>query len=247
MVEYIFGIHPVEELLASPDRAIEEVWIQKGAKNPKIRRIAETANRLSLKLRYEERGRLDRLLSGGRHQGVVVRCSEKAIFSLDDLLLIPDRNGEDPFFLLLDRVEDPGNLGAVARTAVAVGVHGLILPKKGTAPLSGVAFKRSAGTLERLPVARVTNLVRTIEVLKKRGVWVIGTGAAARECYSDVDLAGPVALVIGGERGVRRLVLDACDRVVSIPMEPGVESLNLSVAAGLMLYEVRRNRRGKTP
>ncbi len=245
MAEYIFGIHPVEELLASPDRAIEEVWIQKGTKNPKIRRIVETAKHLSLKLHYEERSRLDRLLPEGRHQGVVVRCSEKAILSLDELLKIPDRKGEDPFFLLLDRVEDPGNLGAVARTAVAAGVHGLILPKKGAAPLSGVALKRSAGALERLPVARVTNVVRTIEILKKKGVWVIGTGASGRECYSDIDLGGPVALVIGGERGVRRLVLDSCDRVVSIPMEPGVESLNLSVAAGLMLYEVRRNRQEK--
>lgn len=242
MAEYIFGIHPVEELLASPDRAIEEIWIQKGVKSLKVRRIEERAKRLSLKLHYEERRCLDRLLSGGRHQGVVVRCSEKATLSLDDLLDIPDRKGEAPFFLLLDRVEDPGNLGAVARTAVAAGVHGLILPKKGSAPLSGVAFKRSAGALERLPVARVTNLVRTIEILKKQGVWVIGTGASGRECYRDVDLAGPVALVVGGEQGARRLVLDACDRVVSIPMEAGVESLNLSVAAGLMLYEVRRNR-----
>jgi len=176
---------------------------------------------------------------------VIARCAEKRTLALEKLLDLPAGKGEDPFFLILDRVEDPGNLGAVARTAVAAGVHGLILPKKGAAPLSGTAFKRSAGALERLPVARVTNLVRTIGILKKEGLWVIGTGAGGEESFRDVDLSGPVALVIGGERGVRRLVLDACDRVVSIPMEPGVESLNLSVAAGLMLYEVRRNRKEK--
>jgi len=225
-----------------PDRAIEEVWIRKGSRNPKIRRIGEEARRRSLKLHYEERTRLDRLVPGGIHQGVIARCGEKTTLPLEDLLALPARKGEDPFFLILDSVEDPGNLGAVARTAVAAGVHGLIVPKKGAAPLGGVAFKRSAGALERLAVTRVTNLVRTIEVLKKQGVWVIGTGAAGQECYRDVDLSGPVALVVGGERGVRRLVLDVCDRVVSIPMEAGVESLNLSVAAGLMLYEVCRNR-----
>jgi len=245
MTEYIFGIHPVEELLLSPDRSIEEIWIRKGSKNPKIRQIRERAKDLSLKLHYEERSRLDHLIPGGRHQGVIARCGEKATLSLEELLELPARSGEDPFFLILDRVEDPGNLGAVARTSLAAGVHGLILPKKGAAPLSGTAFKRSAGALERLPVARVTNVVRTIKILKKQGVWVIGTGAGGREIYSDVDLSGPVALVIGGERGVRRLVLDACDRIVAIPMESGVESLNLSVAAGLMLYEVRRNRQEK--
>ncbi len=242
MSEYVYGIHPVEEILAGRVRPIERIWIQKGAQGSRIRNIVEAARCSSVDLRFEERRRMDRMVPGGRHQGVIVQCGRKETLSLDALLERRAPQDEDPFFLILDRVEDPGNLGAVIRTAAAAGVHGLILPSRKAAPLSGVVSKRSAGALDRLPVCRVTNLVRAMEALKARGVWIIGASAGASQRYTDVDLKGPVALLIGGERGIRRLVREACDAVVSIPMQGATESLNLSVAAALLLYEVRRSR-----
>ncbi len=243
MSEYLYGIHPVEELLCSQKRPIMQVWIQQGAKNSRLKKIIKEAKKRSVSLCFEERSRMDRLVQGARHQGVVVLCAEKTTIPLNELLQIPAKFGEDPFFLILDHVEDPGNLGAVIRTAAAAGVHGLILPSRGTAPLGAAAFKRSAGALERIPVARVTNLVRAVQELKENGIWVVGGRADAGERYTDVDLSGPVALVIGGERGIRRLVGENCDLMVSIPMREGSESLNLSVAAALMIYEVFRQRK----
>jgi 23S rRNA (guanosine2251-2'-O)-methyltransferase len=243
MAEYIYGIHPVEELLASKNRAIGKIWIQKGLKSRRIQQIVATAKKSSLEICFEEKKAMDHLIHGAGHQGVVARCVGKTTLSLDDLLEIPSRSGEDPFFIILDQVEDPGNLGAVIRTAAAAGVHGVILPHRGSAPLGGVAYKRSAGALDRVPVARVTNLVRCIEALKERGVWVFGAHSSGGTDYTDQDLSGPVALVVGGEKGLRRLVAETCDAMVSIPMKDGSESLNLSVAAALLIYEVLRQRK----
>ncbi len=247
MPEYVYGIHPVEEILTGRTRPIERIWIQKGIQGSRIRKIIEEARRASVDLRFEERRRMDRMVPDGRHQGVIVQCGRKATLSLDALLARKAPRPEDPFFLILDRVEDPGNLGAVIRTAAAAGVHGLILPSRETAPLSPVVFKRSAGALDRLPVCKVGNLVRALETLKARGLWIVGASADAPQRYTDVDLKGPVALLIGGERGIRRLVREACDVMVSIPMAGALESLNLSVAAGLLLYEVRRSRSRAKP
>ncbi len=243
MSDYVYGIHPVEELLCSQQRPIRQVWVQKGAKNSRLKIIINEAKKKSINLRFEERSRMDRLVQGALHQGVVALCAEKATITLNQLLEIPAEFKEDPFFLILDHVEDPGNLGAVIRTAAAAGVHGLILPDRRTAPLGATVFKRSAGALERVPVVRVTNLVRAIEVLKEKGIWVVGASADAGKHYTDADLSGPVALVIGGERGIRRLVGEKCDLRVSIPMREGSESLNLSVAASLMIYEIMRQRK----
>ncbi|OIP64152.1 MAG: 23S rRNA (guanosine(2251)-2'-O)-methyltransferase RlmB [Nitrospirae bacterium CG_4_9_14_3_um_filter_53_35] len=245
MSDYIYGIHPVEEVLCSRGRSVERIWIQRGAKNPRLQKIIHAAKKNQIELCFEEKSRMDERVQAGHHQGVVALCSKKDTYSLNDLLNIPLREGEDPFFLILDHVEDPGNLGAVIRSAAAAGVHGVIVQNRGTAPLGAVAFKRSAGALEKVPVARVTNLVRAMESLKNKGIWMIGACAQSRECYMDMDFSGPIALVIGGERGLRRLVEETCDRMVSIPMKGGAESLNLSVAASLLLYEVVRKRRGK--
>jgi 23S rRNA (guanosine2251-2'-O)-methyltransferase len=242
MPAYIYGIHPVEELLAHGLESIERLWVQKGARSQRIQRIVQRARKNSVDLRFEDRSRMDRMVRGEPHQGVIARCGEKKTCSLESLMQIPADTGEDPFFLILDRVEDPGNLGAVVRTAAAAGVHGIILPRRGAAPLGATAFKRSSGALARLPVARVTNLVRAIKLLKDNGIWVVGASAAAGEVYTEADLSGPVALVVGGESGVRRLVEESCDLMVSIPMKKENESLNLSVAAALLIYEVVRNR-----
>jgi 23S rRNA (guanosine2251-2'-O)-methyltransferase len=243
MPEYVYGIHPVEELFCSRKRPVRKVWIQKGAKNLRLKKIIGEARKRSINLCFEERSRMDRLVEGALHQGVVVLCAEKTTITLNQLLEIPAKCNEDPFFLILDHVEDPGNLGAVMRTAAAAGVHGLILPNRRTAPLGATVFKRSAGALERVPVVRVTNLARAVEELKEKGIWVVGAGADAGEHYTDVDISGPVALVIGGESGIRRLVGEKCDLMVSIPMKEGSESLNLSVAAALIMYEVMRQRK----
>jgi 23S rRNA (guanosine2251-2'-O)-methyltransferase len=243
MADYIYGVHPVEELLTLKTRSIQRIWVLKGSRNPTILKIVETARGNALPVLFEERKGMDRRVNGANHQGVIALCGEMTTRSLEDLLDLSGRTGEDPFFVILDRVEDPGNLGAVIRTAFAAGVHGLILPKRGTAPLGGAAFKRSSGTLDRIPIARVSNLVRAIQDLKSRGIWVIGAQSQANDSYTEIDLSGPVALVIGGEKGVRRLVEEACDRTVSIPMQEGAESLNLSVAAALMIYEVLRQRK----
>ncbi len=242
MSEYVYGIHPVEEILAGGARPIARMWIQKGAQGSRLRKLIAAARSASVDLRFEERRRMDRMVPGGRHQGVIVQCGRKETLSLDALLEKDVPQAEDPFFLILDRVADPGNLGAVIRTAAAAGVHGLILPNRETAPLNDVVSKRSAGALDRLPIARVGNLVKALETLKARGIWIVGASADAPQRYTDVDLRGPVALLIGGERGIRRLVREACDRMVSIPMQGTLESLNLSVAAGLLLYEIRRSR-----
>ncbi len=242
MSEYVFGIHPVEELLTVQDRRIVRIWIQRGAGNARLQQIIQTARSRCLEIRFEGRTRMDRLIGGGRHQGVIVLCEAKTILPFNTFLKIPEGLGEDPFFLILDRVEDPRNLGAVIRTAYAAGVHGVILPGRGTAPLTGTVYKCSAGALERIAVTQVNNLVRTIRLLKERGIWVVGADAGARDRYMDVDFSGPVALVVGGEQGIRRLVRKNCDRMVSIPMK-GAESLNLSVAAAILLYEVVRRRR----
>ena len=239
---YIYGIHPVEELMALGPSQVQRIWVAKGVNNPRVQALVDQARRAKLDLRFEERSRMDRMSRGERHQGVIALAQRKEISTLEALLSLPAGTGEDPFFLILDQVEDPGNLGAVARTAAAAGVHGLILPRHGAAPLSATAFKRSAGALSRMPVAQVSNLVQAINLLKKRGIWVIGADAQTPARYTEADLRGPIALVIGGEKGVRRLVAESCDLMVSIPMKAESESLNLSVAAGLLLYEVVRKR-----
>lgn len=243
MSEYVYGIHPLEDLFASQGRSIERVWVQRGTRNPSLLKIVQKARKESIEICFEERKYMDRLVHGVRHQGVIALCGKKATLLLEDLLEIPGKNGEPPLFLVLDCVQDQGNLGAVIRTAAAAGVHGMILPKRGTAPLGPVAFKRSAGALERVPVALVTNLVRVLEALKKRGIWIIGASSGAGTAYTSPDLSGPTALVIGGENGIRRLVREHCDLMVSIPMAEGSESLNLSAAAALLIYEVLRDRK----
>ncbi|MEK6777891.1 MAG: 23S rRNA (guanosine(2251)-2'-O)-methyltransferase RlmB [bacterium] len=246
MSDFIYGIHPVEEALGLQAGAVERIWIQRGSRNPRVQKIIQAARKNAVELSFEEKKRMDELAQGARHQGAIALCGKKAVYSLEDLMDIPSRRGEAPFFLVLDQVEDPGNLGAVIRSAVATGVQGVILPERGTAPLGAVAFKRSAGVLDKVPVVRVTNLVRAMESLKNKGIWMVGAATQAGESYMDADFSGPIALVIGGERGLRRLVQKTCDRMVSIPMKEGAESLNLSVAAALLLYEVVRKRR-KTP
>ena len=237
----ICGVNPVIEALAAGTRHFDRLLIVKGLRGRRLAEAIRRATQLGIPLRFEMRETLDRMAGGVPHQGVIAIVSEKPVLSLEALLA----DVHDPALLVvLDCVEDPRNLGAVLRTAEAAGADGVLLPERHSAGLSETVARASAGALEHVRVARVGNLVQALEQLKQRGVWVIGFDAAGTERWDAVDLARPVALVLGGEgRGMRRLVREHCDHLVAIPHFGQVSSLNVSVAAGVALYEAVRQRK----
>ncbi len=237
----ICGVNPVLEALAAGTRHFDRLLIVKGLRGRRLAEAIRRATQLGIPLRFEMRETLDRLAGGVPHQGIIAVVSEKPVLSLEALLAAV----HDPALLVvLDGVEDPRNLGAILRTAEAAGADGVLLPERHSAGLSETVARASAGALEHVRVARVGNLAQALEQLKQRGVWVIGFDAAGTERWDAVDLARPVALVLGGEgRGMRRLVREHCDHLVSIPHFGHVDSLNVSVAAGVALYEAVRQRK----
>jgi 23S rRNA (guanosine2251-2'-O)-methyltransferase len=237
----ICGINPVLEALAAGTRHFDRLLIVKGLRSRRLADAIRRATHLGIPLRFEMRETLDRMAGGVPHQGIIAVVSEKPVLSLESLL---DAAHPPALVVVLDGVEDPRNLGAILRTAEAAGADGVVLPERHSAGLSETVARASAGALEHVPVARVGNLVQALEELKARGVWVVGLDAAGTERWDAVDLARPVALVLGGEgRGIRRLVREHCDHLVSIPHFGHVASLNVSVAAGIALYEAVRQRR----
>ena len=237
----ICGINPVFEALAAGTRHFDRLLIVKGLRSRKLSDAIRRATQLGIPLRFEMRETLDRMAGGVPHQGIIAVVSEKPVLSLESLL----ETARDPaLVVVLDGVEDPRNLGAILRTAEAAGADGVLLPERHSAGLSETVARASAGALEHVQVARVGNLVQALEALKARGIWVVGFDAAGTERWDAVDLARPVALVLGGEgRGIRRLVREHCDHLVSIPHFGHIGSLNVSVAAGIALYEAVRQRR----
>jgi 23S rRNA (guanosine2251-2'-O)-methyltransferase len=237
----ICGINPVFEALAAGTRHFDRLLIVKGLRSRKLSDAIRRATHLGIPLRFEMRETLDRLAGGVPHQGIIAVVSEKPVLSLESLL----ETARDPaLVVVLDGVEDPRNLGAILRTAEAAGADGVLLPERHSAGLSETVGRASAGALEHVQVARVGNLVQALEALKARGIWVVGYDAAGTERWDAVDLNRPVALVLGGEgRGIRRLVREHCDHLVSIPHFGHIGSLNVSVAAGIALYEAVRQRR----
>ena len=237
----ICGINPVIEALAAGTRHFDRLLIVKGLRSRRLSDAIRRATHLGIPLRFEMRETLDRMAGGVPHQGIIAVVSEKPVLSLESLL---DSAHQPALVVVLDGVEDPRNLGAILRTAEAAGAGGVVLPERHSAGLSETVARASAGALEHVPVARVGNLVQALEELKARGVWVVGLDAAGHERWDAVDLARPVALVLGGEgRGIRRLGREHCDHLVSIPHFGHVASLNVSVAAGIALYEAVRQRR----
>jgi len=237
----ICGINPVLEALAAGTRHFDRLLVVKGLRSRRLSEAIRRATRLGIPLRFEMRETLDRMSAGVPHQGVIAVVSEKPVLSLESLL---DAAHQPALVVVLDGVEDPRNLGAVLRTAEAAGADGVLLPERHSAGLSETVARASAGALEHVRVARVGNLVQALEALKARGIWVVGFDAAGQERWDAVDLERPVALVLGGEgRGIRRLVREHCDHLVSIPQFGHVGSLNVSVAAGIALYEAVRQRR----
>ena len=238
------GRNAVLEVLKS-GRDIEKIIVQKGNVEGTIRRIAGMARERGIVVQEAARQKLDEMSQTKNHQGVIAIVSEHEYAEVDDILRSAAEKGEKPFIIILDNITDPHNLGAVIRTAECAGAHGVIIPKRRSVGLTAVVGKTSAGALEYMPVARVTNIARTIEELKKQGVWVACADMDGEDYY-DASLDGAIALVIGSEgEGVSRLVKEKCDFTVSIPMYGKISSLNASVSGALLMYEVVRQRNYK--
>lgn len=214
-----------------------------GCQDGPVRTIIREAKKHDTLLQFVAKERLDQMSETGRHQGVIAYAAAYEYAEVDDILKIAEEKGEPPFLFLLDGIEDPHNLGAIIRTANLAGAHGVIIPKRRAVGLTATVAKTSAGALNYTPVAKVTNLAKTIDELKQKGIWFVCADMNGTPMY-DLDLKGPIGLVIGSEgEGVSRLVRESCDFIASIPMKGDIDSLNASVAAGVMAYEIVRQRR----
>ncbi len=225
-------------------KTIDRVFILSGSQDGPIRTIADKARKMNTIITYVNKERLDQMSQTGKHQGVIVYAAAYEYAEVEDIFASAREKEEEPFILLLDSIEDPHNLGAIIRTAHQAGVHGIIIPKRRAVGLTATVAKTSAGAINYLPVAKVTNLSVTIEELKKEGMWFVCSDMDGEMMY-DLDLKGPIGLVIGSEgEGVGRLIKEKCDFRAKIPMFGLVDSLNASVAAGILSYEVVRQRLG---
>jgi 23S rRNA (guanosine2251-2'-O)-methyltransferase len=243
-MDLICGINPVLEALGAESRHFDRLMVVKGLRNRRVAEAIAKATQLGVPLRFESRETLDRLSGGVTHQGLIAVVSPKPVTRLEELL---DAARDPALLLLLDGVVDPRNLGALVRCADAAGADGVVVPERRSAGLSEVVSRASAGALEHVSVARVGNLSQSIAEMQRRGIWVVALDAVGGDRWDAVDYARPIAVVAGGEgRGVRRLVRERCDQVVSLPLFGHVSSLNVSVATGVLLYEVIRQR-GKVP
>lgn len=225
-------------------KPIDKLFILEGCQDGPIMTIKREAKKQDTVVKYVTRERLDQMSETGRHQGVIAYAGAYEYAEVEDILKNAEEKGEEPFIFLLDNIEDPHNLGAIIRTANLVGAHGVIIPKNRAAGLTAAVARTSAGALNYTPVARVTNLAKTIEDLKKKGLWFVCADMEGTVMY-ELNLRGPIGLVIGSEgEGVGRLVKEKCDMVASIPMRGNIDSLNASVAAGVLAYEILRQRLG---
>lgn len=239
--DYIMGKNPVIEALKS-ERDINKILIAEGSQRGQMQQVTSLAKDLNVLVQFVPKKKLDGLVEGN-HQGVLAQVAAYQYAEIDDLFAKAEKQNETPFFLLLDEIEDPHNLGSIMRTADAVGAHGIIIPKRRAVGLTATVAKASTGAIEHIPVVRVTNMARTIDELKERGIWIVGTDAKGKEDYRQFDGTMPLGLVIGSEgKGMGRLVRDKCDFLIRLPMAGKVTSLNASVAAALLMYEVYRKR-----
>lgn len=226
----------------SAGRTIDRLYVLDGCKDGPVMTIKREAAKQGTQIKYVARERLDQLSETGRHQGVIACAAAYRYAAVEDMIRRAEERGEPPFVLLLDGIEDPHNLGAIIRTANQAGAHGVIIPKNRAVGLTATVAKASAGALNYTPVAKVTNLGQTIEELKKRGLWFVCADMGGTPMYG-LDLKGPIGLVIGAEgNGVSRLVREKCDMTAQIPMRGDIDSLNASVAAGILAYEIVRQR-----
>ena len=225
-------------------KTIDKVYILDGCQDGPIMTIKREAKKQDTMLKYVAKERLDQMSETGKHQGVIAIAAAYEYAQVEDMLALASKKGEPPFLFLLDNIEDPHNLGAIIRTANLAGAHGVIIPKNRAAGLTATVARTSAGALNYTPVAKVTNLAKTIEELKEEGLWFVCADMGGTRMY-DLNLTGPIGLVIGNEgEGVGRLVKEKCDMVASIPMKGDIDSLNASVAAGVLAFEIVRQRLG---
>ena len=237
----IIGRNAVREALKS-GRAVDYVMVAKGDRKGAIAPIIAECRQRGIIVKEADEKKLDYLSDHGNHQGIVMFAAAHEYATVEDIFALADEKGEKPFIIICDGLEDPHNLGAIVRTAECAGAHGIIIPERRSVTLSGSVGKAAAGALEYIPVARVHNLVNTIKELKDRGVWVYGADMDGKNYYES-DLRGSIAIVIGSEgSGISRLVKENCDGIVSIPMCGHINSLNAGVAAGVLMYEINKQR-----
>lgn len=245
--EIVFGIHAINELIKrAPERFIE-LWLLKGREDERVLPIINLARKYGITVQLASRKVLDDKSEGEQHQGVLARLKAGRTYTesdLDDILLQAEKKSQQPLLLILDGVTDPHNLGACLRNADAAGVQAIVVPKDNAAKLTSTVRKVAVGAAETIPLVQVTNLSRTMKQLQQMGVWIVGTAGETDACLYDVKLTGPIALVMGAEdKGMRRLTRENCDQLVKLPMAGEVSSLNVSVASGIGLFEIVRQRR----
>lgn len=240
----IEGRNPVIEAIRA-GKPIDKLYVQDGCNDGPVMTIKREAKKHDIFVKYVARERLDQLSETGKHQGVIAYTAAYEYSEMDDIFAKAEEKGEAPFVFILDNIEDPHNLGAIIRTANLAGAHGVIIPKNRAVGLTATVARTSAGALNYTPVVRVTNIAKTIEELKDRGLWFVCADMDGEVMYKQ-NLTGPIGLVIGNEgEGVSRLVKEKCDYVASIPMKGDIDSLNASVAAGVLAYEIVRQRMAK--
>lgn len=241
--DFITGFHAVIAALQQHKKHITSVYLDRNRNDQRSEKVSELAHEAKIKIQRVPKAKLDQLIEQGGHQGVVARVQPVRRRNEKDLPDFIATLKQEPFLLVLDGIQDPHNLGACMRSAAAAGVQAVIMPKDKSAPISAVTRKAASGAVESLAIFQVTNLARTLEILKKTGIWIYGTAGDAAVSLYDSKLTGPIALVMGGEgKGMRQQTRTLCDHVISIPLINGVESLNVSVATGVCLYEAVRQR-----
>ena len=240
--DVLIGRNAVTEALRA-GRGINKLLLAEGDKEGAVSEILALAKERGIVTQFVERSKIEAIAGGLRHQGVLAYAAPVAYAELEDILKAAEEKGEEPFLLLLDELEDPHNLGALLRTADATGVHGVLIPKRRSVPLTATVAKTSAGAIEYVPVARIGNIAQTLKALKDKGFWVAGADMDGTQNYYEADLTGPLVLVVGSEgKGMGRLTKEACDFIVKMPMTGRINSLNASVAGSILMYESMRQR-----
>lgn len=242
MEDIVIGRNAVIEVL-NGDRTVETLYISNSKLEGSINKIINIAKDKKILIKEVDRRKLDSMCGGEVHQGVIAKVSPYKYSEVSEILDFANEKGEAPFIVILDEVEDPHNLGSIVRTAELFGVHGIIIPKRRSASVTSTVYKSSVGAIEHVKIAKVTNLNSVIDNLKEKGIWVYGADIRATEYSYQVDFCGPCALIIGNEgRGISKLTVQKCDKLIKIPMVGKINSLNASVAGGIMMYEVLKGR-----
>ncbi|APE03285.1 23S rRNA (guanosine(2251)-2'-O)-methyltransferase RlmB [Alteromonas mediterranea] len=240
--EWLYGLHAMQSVLEKEPERVMEVWVLKGRNDERLTNIVNQVRRFGISVQFSQRKALDDKVNGEQHQGVVAKAKPARVLDEADLDKILEREPQ-PLILVLDGITDPHNLGACLRTADGAGVHAVVVPKDKSASLNGTVRKVACGAAEVVPLIQITNLSRTLKHLQDKGLWIVGTAGETDKTLYDVDLKGPTALVMGAEgKGMRRLTKETCDELVKLPMAGSVTSLNVSVATGVCLYEIVRQR-----